>query len=110
MFLIAALGEPKNVRQIVSHVERIVADVKAGKVSDKDIAGAKDQAITGRQLQNQTIASQAQAQALDELLGLGYADAETFAKRVQAVTKADVVAVAKKYLQSPVIAITEPKK
>jgi zinc protease len=109
-FLIAALGEPGNADQIVTIIEQIVADVKAGKTSEKDIAGAKDQAITGHQLQNQTIASQAQDQALDELMGLGYNDNDTFAARIKAVTKDDVVRAANAYLQSPVIAITKPKK
>src|SRR5262249_38655761 len=106
----SALGEPEKSKEILSTIEQIIADVKAGKVSDKEIDGAKDQAITGHQLQAQTIASQAQAQALDELVGLGYADHETFAARVKAVTKEDVVKAANAYLQSPVITITAPKK
>jgi zinc protease len=110
LFLISALGEPQNSDEIVTIIGRIVADVKAGKVTDKDVASARDQAITGHQLQNQTIASQASAQALDELMGLGYADHEKFTAAVKAVTKDDVVRVANACLKDPVIVITQPKK
>ena len=110
LFLISALGEPENADQIVTLIEKIVADVKAGKVSDADFASAKDQAITGHQLQNQTIAAQAQDQALDELSGLGYNDSEAFPARVKAITKADLIRAANKYLNDPVIALTLPKK
>ena len=109
MFLIAALGEPQNTEKIVAMIQKIVEDVKAGRITDKEIATARDQSVTGHQLQHQTVAAQAQGQALDEAMGLGYDDDEKFAARVKAVTKDDVVRVAGKYLKDPVIAITRPK-
>jgi predicted Zn-dependent peptidase len=109
MFLVAALGEPKNADAIVTNIEQIVADTKAGRFSDKALAVAKDQAITGQQLSNQTIAEKGSARALDEAMGLGYEEETRFAEAVGKVTREDVVRVANKYLTAPTIVITTPE-
>ncbi len=108
MFLIAALGEPPNAQEIVTNVQAIIAAAKAGDISDVQIAAAKDQTITGEKLSKQTIADKSSAEALDELLGMGYDDSTKFPERIRAVTKADLVRVANKYLTAPVIVITTP--
>lgn len=109
MFLIYALGEPQNAQEIVKSVEAIVADAKAGKISDTQIAAAKDQTITGEKLSKQTIADKSSSEALDELLGLGYDQSTHFPERVRAVTKADLVRVANTYLTAPVVVIHSPE-
>jgi predicted Zn-dependent peptidase len=108
MFLIAALGEPRNADKIVATIEQIVADTKAGGFTDKALAAAKDQAITGQRLSNQTIAEKGAARALDETMGLGYEEEARFADAIAKVTRADVIRVANKYLTAPTIVITTP--
>jgi zinc protease len=109
MFLILALGEPQNADEIVKIISQIVDDTKAGKLfTDELIAKAQDQAITGEQLQGVTIADSATSQALDELMGLGYDYKKTFAARMKAVTREDLLRVANRYLTDPVVTITTP--
>jgi zinc protease len=108
MFLIAALGEPRNADKIVATIEQIVADTKAGGFTDKALAVAKDQAITGQRLSNKTIAEKGAARALDETMGLGYEEEARFADAIAKVTRADVIRVANKYLTAPTIVITTP--
>ncbi|HVS72575.1 MAG TPA: pitrilysin family protein [Phycisphaerae bacterium] len=109
MFLIAALGQPQNTSQIIATIQQIIADTKAGKFSDQALAIAKDQAITGQRLSNQTIADKNAARALDELLGLGYQEEDRFAQNINNVTRADLLRVANQYLANPTIVITTPE-
>jgi zinc protease len=108
MFLIYTLGEPQNTAEILSTVAQIVAAAKAGNIPDGLLAAAKDQAITGERLSKQTIGDKASAEALDELLGLGFDEDARFPERIRAVTKADVVRVANRYLGVPVVVVTTP--
>ena len=109
MFMVIALGEPGNADEIVRIITQIIDDTKAGKLfTEEAIAKARDQAITGQQLQAVTIADKATAQALDELMGLGYDNDKTFAARMKAVTREDMIRVANEYLTKPVITITTP--
>ena len=55
---------------------------------------------------NTTIASQAQQAALDELYGLGHGYDKTFDQRMTAVTRDDVIGVARKYLSGPHVLVT----
>lgn len=108
MFLIMALGQPENTGKITTLVNKIAADAKAGSFTEEQIATAKDQAITGEHVRDQTIAAQAASAALDELMGLGYQARQKIAENLRQVTREDVKRVANKYLQEPVIAITTP--
>lgn len=110
MFLIAALGEPQNADAIAKTIQEIVERTKAGEIPDAKFEAAKDQAITGEKLSKLTIADKSANQALDELLGLGYDDDVRFPEKIRAVTKAEVVAAAKKYLNAPVVVIMTPEK
>jgi zinc protease len=108
MFMIVALGEPQNISKITTLINQRIDDAKKGLFTDQEIALAKDQAITGQKLAAQTVAAQAQMQALDELYGLGYNAHEQFAPNISKVTHDDLVRVANKYLINPLIAITSP--
>jgi len=110
MFLILALGQPENSDRIVNAISKIVADARAGKFTDAQVATAKDQIITGDLLRDQTVADQAASAALDELLGLGYQARSQDAAAIAKVTRADVQRVAEHYLQSPVVTVTTPAK
>jgi len=110
LFMIVALGEPQNVPKIIDLINQRIADARKGAFTAQEVALAKDQTITGEKLQDQTIAGQAAAQALDELYGLGYDQRTKFAAQINKVTPADLVRVAQKYLAEPLIAITAPEE
>jgi predicted Zn-dependent peptidase len=108
MFLISAQGEPQNADAIVAKINQIVEEVRAGNLPDNLLAAAKDQTITGEKLSKQTIAEKSGAEALDEALGLGWQDSQTFPEKIRSVTKADVIRVAKKYLANPTVVVLTP--
>lgn len=108
MFMVMALGQPENTQKITSLIQKIMTEAKAGGFTEEQLATAKDQAITGEKLSDQTIAEQAATAALDELMGLGYQANEHTAENLGKVTREDVIRVANKYLQEPVIAISTP--
>lgn len=110
LYIVAAQGEPKNTDEIIRLIMEKIDEVKAGKFSDEDLKLARNQAITGEQLQNQTVAAQAVSETLDELMGMGYDDHNKEPDRLRAVTREDVIRVAKAYLQAPVITVTTPEK
>lgn len=109
MFLVMALGEPKNAPAILSDIQALVDQVKQGQIADVKLAAAKDQAITGEQLSKQTIADKSASQGLNELLGLGYDEDAKFPAQIRAVTKEQVIAAANKYLNKPVVVIVTPE-
>jgi zinc protease len=110
MFLITALGEPGNVTQIVSNIQELIARVRRGEIPEAALAAAKEQAITGLQLSKQTIGEKNAAEALDELMGLGFDEDARFPARIRALSKDDVVRAAQRYLVDPTIAITTPEQ
>ena len=63
---------------------------------------------TSIRIESPTISGQAQHAALDELYGLGYDYDKTFDARINAVTRDDVVRVARKYLNNHVLVTTSP--
>ncbi len=108
MFLISAQGEPQNADAIVAKIKQIVEEVRGGNLPDHLLAAAKDQVITGEKLAKQTIAAKSGQEALDEALGLGWDDSQKFPERIRAVTKEDVVRVARKYLASGTVVVMTP--
>lgn len=108
LYIVAAQGEPKNADEIIRLILEKIDEIKAGKFSEDDLKLAKNQAITGEQLRDQTIPAQALSDALDELMGLGYNDSAQQAERLKKVSKEDITRVAKTYLRDPVITITAP--
>jgi len=109
MFLVVALGEPGNAQAILTDIQQLVEQVKKGEIPDAKFEAAKDQAVTGEELSKQTIADKSASQALNELLGLGYDEDAKFAAHVRAITKAQVIAAANKYLNAPVVVIVTPQ-
>jgi len=109
LFLITALGEPKNTGAIVASIQQAIATVKRGDVPDTLFAAAKDQAITGEKLSKPTVAERSAQEALAEVLGLGWDDEVKFPGQINAVTKEQFVRIANKYLTTPTIVILTPE-
>jgi predicted Zn-dependent peptidase len=109
LFLITALGEPKNTGAIVGNIQQVIETVKRGEVTDILFAAAKDQAITGEKLSKPTVAERSSQEALAEVLGLGWDDEVRFPEQIHAVTKEQMVRIANKYLTTPTIVILTPE-
>jgi predicted Zn-dependent peptidase len=67
---------------------------------------AKGLITTSEALKNETAAAQAQIEALDELMGLGYDFHRQFADRIVGVGVSDVQRVARQLLSQCVITVT----
>ena len=82
-------------------IEGIFAELK--KVIDEEVTVeelriAKNALIGGFELGFQRVSSQASILATDELFGLGHDNYKTYAEKVEAVTREDVLRVARKYI------------
>lgn len=109
-FVITSQPRADKLDEVVAHIRRDLEKAKRGEISDSEFRLAIDQ-ITGLHAQeNVTIAAQARTAAVDELLGLGYDYDTKFDAQIRAVTKADVVRVAQKYLTKSLLVTTTPAK
>jgi zinc protease len=77
-----------------------------------ELKRAKAKIIGQKKISRQDLGGLAMTTALDELYGLGYAQSETDDARYEAVTLADVLAVARKYLtlDAMVISVVRPEE
>jgi len=105
---IYALTRPEKVDEAVSILDRNIARARRERVPTDEFERAKKMAITVELLGRQTNQSLATTAALDELYGLGYDFSDSFAERMRAVTREEVLRVAKKYLNRRVLVITRP--
>ncbi len=108
LFIITALGEPKNADAIASTISGLIENLKAGNVPDVAFNTAKDQTITGKKLDLPTIADISSHQALNEVLGVGFDDDLKFADHIRALTKDALVRAGNKYLTTPTLVIMTP--
>jgi len=108
-FEIYAITNPATVRQVRRIVLEKVDKMKKGEITPEEFDRAKTICITEELMGRQTNSAQAMTAAINELYGLGYEFADSFADRVNAVTINDVVRVAQKYLTHYVCAIVAPK-
>jgi zinc protease len=107
MFLITALGEPENAVTIAENIIGLIESVKQD-VPDAAFDAAREQTITGDKLSRLTVAEISAQQALNEVLGVGYDEEVRFPGKIQAVTKEQMIAAARKYLTQPTIVILTP--
>ena len=86
-----------------------IEKMKKGEIGEDEFARAKKIAVAEELMSNQTNTAQAQAASINELYGLGYDFDTRYAERINAVTIADVVRVANKYLTHYVCVVATPK-
>ena len=89
---------------ITGHMERIAREP----VSDEELTEAKQLCVIMNETQKQTNSALAHDAAIPELYGLGYDYESDYSAKIKAVTKEDVLRVAKKYLTNPVTIIRRP--
>ena len=109
-FVITSQPRADKLDEVVTRIRRNLDKAKHGDISDGEFRTAIEQIIGLHAQENVTIAEQARTAAVDELLGLGYDYDAKFDAQIRAVTKADVVRVARKYLTKSLLVTTTPKK
>jgi len=108
-FAIYAAASPVNADKVVAIIEEEVEKVKQAPITAEELALAQENWLTMNALYDrQTNGDLAELSARDELVGLGYDWRDRFDERVKAVTAAEVMAAAQKYLVNPVIVVTSP--
>jgi zinc protease len=107
-FAVMSQTQPNTTGEVVERIQKNIARAKAGEISEEDFRTAQEQIIALHAQENTSIGSQAQQAALDELYGFGHDYDKTFDARIQAVTREDVVRVARKYLNNYVQITASP--
>jgi len=102
--------QPDKIGEVVERIKANIARAKEGKISKEEFQTAVQMIIALHAQENTTIAKQAGQAALDDLYGLGFNYDKSFAARIEAVSREDVVRVARKYLNNHVLVTTSPQK
>jgi len=97
-FVVNAATEPSKTDEVIGIIKRIITEMKAGPVSDDELARGKQMCIAENAIGLQTAASRAQAATLDELYGLGYDNTTRYAEEIEKVTAADIQRVTQELL------------
>ncbi len=107
-FAVFAQTRPDQIEEVVARIQKNIARAKAGEITDDEFRTGIQMILSLHAQQNTTIASQAGLAALDDLYGLGYAYDKTFDARIKAVTREEVIRVAREYLGNHVLVTTSP--
>jgi len=105
---IMAQTDPEKVAEVVTRIQRNLDRAKAGQISDEEFDTARKMVLALHAQENTTISQQAQQAASDELYGLGFDYDKSFDARIQSVTREDVVAAARKYLEKSILVTASP--
>lgn len=111
-FAFYAGTEPAKAAQVETEMFKEVELLRTESITEDELKRAKAKIIGQRKISRQELGGLATTTALDELYGLGYANSYAEDAKIEAVTLAQVKAVAQKYLrpESAVIAIINPEK
>jgi zinc protease len=109
-FTIMAQTQPDTVDEVVARIEKNVARARAGQISEDEVETARKMVIALHAQENTTVGEQALLAAVYDLYGLGYNYDESFDHRMRAVTRDDVIRVARTYLNEHVLVTASPAK
>jgi zinc protease len=109
-FVVTSQTRPEKLDEVVTRIRRNLDRAKQGDIPDSEFRTAIEQIVALHAQENVTVADQARTAAIDELYGLGYDYDKKFDAQIRAVTKQDVVRVARKYLTKSVLVTTSPGK
>ncbi len=103
--------EPGKVEQVEKELLKEAELLRAEGLTADELKRAQAKVIGQKKIGRQDLGSFAAATALDELYGIGFANQDTENAKYEAVTLAQVQAVARKYLQpdAVVIAVVKPE-
>jgi zinc protease len=101
----------KSTVQLERALRREVKALQQAPVSAQELARVKAQVVAGEVFQRDSMFYQAMRIGLPETVGLGWRVAEEYVARIQAVTAAQVQAVARKYLvaENLTVGVLRPK-
>ncbi len=110
-FALYIASAPEKKDNAIEGLLRELESIRNGPVSDEELARARNYITGSYVIGLQTPAAQAADMANNELFGLGYDFSKKYIKLIQAVTKEDVLRVARKYLdlKAYTISIVGPK-
>ena len=107
-----ALTTDEGASKVRSIMEEEFARIRTELVTDKELQDAKTYLISKMARDMQTYDAQAMTRSVDELLGLGYKNVDDEPQRLGAVTREEVRAAARKYLDTAhaAIVVARPAK
>lgn len=110
-FAFYAGTEPAKAAQVEAEMFKEVELLRTECLTEEELRRSKSKIIGQRKISRQELGGLASTTALDELYGLGYANSYAEDARIEAVTIADVRAVAQKYLrpEAAVISVINPE-
>ncbi|HSY10449.1 MAG TPA: pitrilysin family protein, partial [Candidatus Dormibacteraeota bacterium] len=103
--------EPSKVAQVETELLKEAELLRNEGLSEEELKRAKAKIIGQKKIARQELGGLAQAQALDELYGLGYAYMDGDEIKYEAVTREQVKAIAQKYLKPDafVVSVVKPE-
>ena len=109
-FAFYAGTEPEKAAQVEKEMLGEAALLCTEGLSEDELRRAKAKVIGQKKIARQELGNFAMTNALDELYGLGYANQDTEDIHFESVTRADIIAVAQKYLrpEAVVTAVVRP--
>ena len=108
-FAAFAACQPDKVNAVIESLERNLTKAAQGEFTEEELARAKGIIIAADIIEKQTNADLAGTAALDELHDLGFDHSESLAKRINAITMAELKRIAEKYLTRPhLVCVTTP--
>jgi zinc protease len=99
---------PSNYDTVLATIREKFALMQKEKVGEETLERAKSMCITMHQMNRETNSAQAQGDAVNELLGLGYEYDQHYPDMICKVTAADVQRVAKRLFQHSMTVTTKP--
>ncbi len=97
---------PEHAPQVEAELLAEALALRTGGLTAEELKRAQAKVIGQRKIARQDLGQLAMTQALDELYGLGYANADAEDARFEAVTVEDTRAVAEKYLRPDAAVVT----
>ena len=101
---------PDAVAEVFDRIDKGIERIKNGDLDAAELERAKRRVLAFHPQELETLASQAQKAALDDLYGLGYNNDAGFNARIEAVTLDDVLAAARKYFNQRITVSTSPNE
>ncbi len=103
--------EPAKIKTAIDGIKSELTKIITTAVEPEELDRAKQYIVGSYELDQQRNSALATSYALNEFYGLGIAEVERYPKKILAVTRDDVLRVARKYfdLDAPVISIIRPE-
>jgi zinc protease len=103
---------PDEVELVEKELFSEAAALRSEGLTEEELRRAKAKLIGQKKIARQDLGGLAQANALDELFGLGYANFELEDARFEAVTREETTTVAQRYLrpEASVVALIKPQE